>query len=334
MRFIELTEEKKGEAQAFVQANAAFLQDWDWGDFQKSRGKHVVRYALVEEPVGNGNKEEIVFFGQGIKERIGSRSYIFFPYGPAAKQSGDYNKKLRYFAQELKKADKDIVFLRIEPQGWLQLPYRDIVPSVNLNPHKTLILNIRRGDDEILAGMHHKTRYNIKVAQRHGVEIKVLDKLPGKDNIFLQTVNRAGIRGFPDDYYEHMVRYFATGKNIGARMYCAMHEGDLLAANIMLWWNKTAVYLFGGSTENKRNMMAPYLLHWQAMQDARAAGMEKYDFWGIETDPEHPWHGFSRFKLGFGGEISEYCGTHDFIYKRAWYNVYTILRKVNRAIKK
>lgn len=332
MRFIELSEEKKGEAQAFVQENAAFLQDWDWGDFQKSRGKRVVRYGIVEE--SNGAKEELVFFGQGIKEKAGSRSYVFFPYGPAGKSGADYNKHLHYFADELKKTGDGLVFLRIEPQAGLKLPDPHIVPSVNLNPHKTLILNIQRSDDELLSGMHPKTRYNIKVAQKHGVETQILDKLPGRDDIFSQTYRRAGIRGFPPDYYDELVKYFEKGKNIKARMYCAMHEGELLAANIMLWWNKTAVYLFGGSSGQKRNMMAPYLLHWQAIQDARAAGLEKYDFWGIETDPDHPWHGFSKFKMGFGGEIIEYAGTHDFIYQRAWYNVYTILRKVNRAIKK
>ncbi len=333
MYFTEVNEDKKNAIMPFVRANGSFLQDWDWGDFQKTRGKRIVRYALAEN--GPAASEKIIFYGQGIIEKTGSRLYIYFPYGPIAAPEIDYAECLRIFAAELKNKYKNLIFLRIEPKNALKVPDPQIAASNNLNPHQTLLLDISQGDEKLLAGMHPKTRYNIKVAQKHGVEVKVLQELPRGDNIFLQTARRAGIRGFPDDYYKQIVGYFSTDKNIKASLYAAFHGQDMLAANIILWWNKTAVYLFGGSASGeKRNMMAPYLLQWQAIKDARAAGMEKYDFWGVETDPKHPWHGFSRFKLGFGGDVIQYQGTHDFIYQRAWYNVYTILRKVNRAIKK
>jgi len=130
-----------------------------------------------------------------------------------------------------------------------------------------------------------------------------------------------------------MLKFFASGKSIEAKLYSAWHEGDLLATNLMLYWSGIAVYLFGGSVEHKRNTMPAYLLHWQAIEDAKAKGLRTYDFWGVETDPAHPWHGFSKFKLGFGGEIKKYEGTWDFVLQPAWYNIYKILRAINRKIR-
>lgn len=79
--------------------------------------------------------------------------------------------------------------------------------------------------------------------------------------------------------------------------------------------------------------MAPFLMHWQAMQDAKAAGFAQYDFWGIETSSgETP--GFVRFKLGFGGNQKQFPGAYDIVCDRLWYKIYSYARKINRLIKK
>src|SRR5213080_1243050 len=80
-------------------------------------------------------------------------------------------------------------------------------------------------------------------------------------------------------------------------------------------FGKTAYYLFGGSTERKRELMPNYLLHWQAMLDFRALGCDTYDWWGIpeEPAPDHPWFGLYRFKTGFGGETVRYIGLYQHV---------------------
>ncbi len=138
-----------------------------------------------------------------------------------------------------------------------------------------------------------------------------------------------------------MFNFFTAKQNaqsqenaIKIKVWSAWHEKDLLATNLFIYYGCTATYLFGGSSNIKREFRAPALLHFLAIQDAKTANQKKYDFWGIEEDPKHSWVGISRFKMGFGGEVKKYFGTWDKIFMPAWYNVYIALRLLNRRIRK
>jgi lipid II:glycine glycyltransferase (peptidoglycan interpeptide bridge formation enzyme) len=114
-------------------------------------------------------------------------------------------------------------------------------------------------------------------------------------------------------------------------VYKALYGQKLLACGVMIDFGKTRTYLFGGTSAEDKNLMAPYALHFQAMQDAKNSGLEYYDFWGIETaSGEVP--GFVRFKMGFGGEPVAYPPAQDLIMNRLWYNAYKVLRKINKKI--
>ena len=101
----------------------------------------------------------------------------------------------------------------------------------------------------------------------------------------------------------------------------------------MVDFGSTRTFLFGGSSDENKQVMAPYLMHWQAMCDAQKLGLKFYDFWGIETSSgEVP--GFVRFKLGFGGQQVSYMGAYDVVFDRLMYQVYKGLRPINKFIKK
>jgi len=87
-------------------------------------------------------------------------------------------------------------------------------------------------------------------------------------------------------------------------------------------------YAHGGSAAQDKNVMAPYLLHWKLIEDAKEKGLKWYDFWGIapNDDPNHPWAGITRFKKGFGGEGVHYAGTYDALIKTIWYNAYQLAK--------
>ena len=90
---------------------------------------------------------------------------------------------------------------------------------------------------------------------------------------------------------------------IKLHIYKSIYQNKLLASAIFIDFGKTRTFLFGGSSAQDKNVMAPYLLHWQAILDAKNAGMKFYDFWGTETAKgEVP--GFVRFKLGFAPQLS------------------------------
>ncbi len=330
MKLLELKAEEDQTYQSLVQINGSFLQDFEWGTFQESLGKTVLRFGIYEE-------ERLLLGVQGYLQGVLGKEYFFIPYGPtiSLESLSHFQEYFKFFCTELKKRHPHLIFVRFEPLA-KDLNLRFAKKSIDLDPHQTLILDLKQTEEQLLSSMHPKTRYNIKLAKKHGVEIEVLNELSDQaEELLLQTSKRAGIRGFDRGYYKKLVRYFRDDKDISAKVYMAKHQGDLLAANIVLTYKKQnlGTYLFGGSSDIKRNHMAPYLLHWQTILNLKEQGLEKYDFWGIEINPEHSWFGFSKFKLGFGGEIVKYAGTWDYVLNSAWYNIYIILRKLNRIIK-
>jgi lipid II:glycine glycyltransferase (peptidoglycan interpeptide bridge formation enzyme) len=331
MKLIQLQEEHREAYQRLVDTNGNFLQNWSWGDFQKSLNRDVRRYAVEE----NG---EFVFVAQGIWTKQRNKAYLFLPYGPVT-EATRFNQTFEFFANELKKNHPELLFIRFEYTNDFDHSKSQYKKSVDLNPHSTLILDITKTEEELLKAMHHKTRYNIKVAKKHGVEVKVQNELGAAGDLFLDTAKRQGIKAFEENYYAKMLEFFAQEKDgVKAKLYTAWHEGDILAANLMMYsrkgsLNNLMIYLFGGSADVKRNMMGPYAMHWQAIQDAKAEGYTTYDFWGYESDPNHPWHGFSKFKAGFSGKESSMPGTYDYVYSTAWYNAYKIARAINRKLR-
>jgi lipid II:glycine glycyltransferase (peptidoglycan interpeptide bridge formation enzyme) len=347
MRLAELTESEYSTI-GITQAQDNFLQSPAWGLFQKSLGKDI-RYFVAYD-----DASAILLSALVIVNKVGGKNYGFAPFGPVfAVEESRQQEVFNFFAKELRNFIPQMIFLRFEPaedffsgegvsgEGAVEFGKKsqpsNIVKSADLNPHQTLLLDLRQDEQSLLAAMKPKTRYNIKVAQKEGVEIRVLHEVPipasGEQDPFSASAQRAGVSTYSREYFSRLLKFFSEipgRQKITARCYAAYHQGDLLAANIMMEYGSRSTYLFGGALDKKRNAMPSYLLHWQAILDAKSRGCTAYNFWGVETDERHPWYGFSKFKLGFGGTIEKRPGTYDFVYKSAWYNIYRILRKINR----
>jgi lipid II:glycine glycyltransferase (peptidoglycan interpeptide bridge formation enzyme) len=100
-----------------------------------------------------------------------------------------------------------------------------------------------------------------------------------------------------------------------ARLFLARHDGDLLAGIIVFGFGRTAEYMYGASSNEKRNLMAPYLVQWEGMRWAKERGAAVYDLWGIPDrleESEDLW-GVYRHKRGYGGEIVRYIGAFDLV---------------------
>jgi lipid II:glycine glycyltransferase (peptidoglycan interpeptide bridge formation enzyme) len=244
--------------------------------------------------------------------------------------------------QELKKYFVTSTFVRIEPMvNNLSVVTCNLSPTKNIQPARTLVVDLEgKGDDQLLAGMHQKTRYNIRLAQKHGVVVRgsgecVVGSPEWESGISLivETASRQGYKGHPGAYYENMLRFFEShGMELRASLVIAEHGGEELASGVYIDCYGTRTYLFGGSSEKNKNLMAPYALHWQAMVSARDAGLKVYDFWGLESSSGHT-AGFARFKLGFGGREVVYPGAFDIEQKKPCYLLYKLLRKINKYLK-
>jgi lipid II:glycine glycyltransferase (peptidoglycan interpeptide bridge formation enzyme) len=115
-------------------------------------------------------------------------------------------------------------------------------------------------------------------------------------------------------------------------MYCKMadHEGEFLAAMFLVISNKRATYLYGASSDRKRNLMATYAIQWEAIRMAGGAGCEEYDMFGVAPNGyrSHPMHGLYRFKSGFGGKMFHRMGCWDYPLNKSEYDLF-LAQEVN-----
>jgi lipid II:glycine glycyltransferase (peptidoglycan interpeptide bridge formation enzyme) len=204
-----------------------------------------------------------------------------------------------------------------------------------------VLIGLGASGEDILRGMKPKWRYNIGLAAKKGVTTERRDEqgLDAFYALYRETAKRDGIAIHGPEYYKTLFACSREKAGQELRLYLAFHEGAPLAGIIILLRGSSAVYLYGASSNEKRNFMAPYALQWQAIQDARAAGCTEYDLYGIppREDPAHPMAGLYRFKTGFGGRIIHRSGSWDYTYRPVRKNLFTLaerLRKFLWSIKK
>jgi lipid II:glycine glycyltransferase (peptidoglycan interpeptide bridge formation enzyme) len=224
---------------------------------------------------------------------------------------------------------KDDMFLRVDANH--EYSYSNSRRVKDVQPSTTLITNLKHDEAELFEGMHKKTRYNIRLAEKKGVEIQIgVDALKVFVELVKETSERHGIASHGEAHYQAIMKHLdGSGDKPRAFIALAIHDDDVLAAAMCIDWNGTRTYLHGASSDVKKNLMAPHLLHWKLMDNAKTSSITSYDWWGIapEENSSHPLMGVTRFKKGFGGEIVSSPNTFDIIQKSMWYKVYSLIRK-------
>ncbi len=319
-----------------------FLQSWDWGQWQENCGKKVFRYFFIDEKNASvtGSNEKIVGSAQATLVNTAMGNYFYCAYGPLWNENlsnVEINTLLQLLRNELQKA-ADVFFVRIEPTLQKDLLTVGAVKAESVQPPQTLIKSIVEEEDELLASFHHKTRYNIRVAQKHNVTItSTAEPTVDAIDLIMQTSQRQNYRNHSRAYIKSLWDYFfeqASEPNNNLKMtgYIARQDDTPLASGLMIDFGKTRMYLFGGSNYEHRNLMGPYLMHWQAMLDAKSEGFTMYDFGAAENASGHS-GGYARFKMGFNPEVINFSGTHDLVIKPGKYKLYRMARTLNRLVK-
>ena len=193
----------------------------------------------------------------------------------------------------------------------------------DIQPPDTVLLDLQQPLDVLLTNCKPKWRYNIRLAEKKGVAVRCFSgsqaesALPIFYQLYRETAARDGIAIHTEAYYRSLCQLAAdtafSAEGILISIYVAYFEEKPLAAIITLFSSSGAVYLYGASSNERRNLMPAYLLQWQAIQDAQKYGCPSYDFYGIPPtdDPNHPMYGLYRFKTGFGGALIHRVGTLD-----------------------
>ena len=227
------------------------------------------------------------------------------------------------------------IFLKLEPDLWdsESIAYYSafIMSTHNIQPPRTIVVDIRGTEDEILARMKQKTRYNIRLAEKKGITVRAWNDVDSFHKMMLVTGGRDGFGIHSLEYYKRAYELLQS-KGLG-EILIAEYEGKPLAALFVACNGNRAYYLYGASTDEELNRMPTYLLQWEAMKWAKARSCEEYDLWGVpdedeatleanfETRHDGLW-GVYRFKRGFGGELKRAAQAMDRVYNPILYWAY------------
>lgn len=220
------------------------------------------------------------------------------------------------------------LFWRLEPASQpdgLDFKKLGLQRGPDIQPSQSRVLDISQAEDEILNQMHPKTRYNIRLAAKRGVVVEEAGEAGLAD--FWRLMKTTGQR---DNFHLHDQRYYqAIVQSPVCHLLLAKYQGQVIAAGIFAYWSQTAVYLHGASDNQQRELMAPYLIQWQAIRSSRQKGCQRYDLFGIS---QSKWPGVTRFKQGFGGFIVDYPGTFDWPVMPFSYKIYSRIRYWRRVL--
>ena len=184
-----------------------------------------------------------------------------------------------------------------------------------IQPRYVFRLNVEgKTEEELLANFHQKWRYNIRLAERKGVTVRVCGKemVPAFSDLMLTTGVRDGFVTRKPEYFAAML------DNLGehARLYMAFDPNDTpIAGTLAIHYGDKVWYLYGASSNEHRNLMPNYLLQWRMIQWAIETNCRIYDFRGVSGDvsEDNPLYGLFRFKQGFGGDFTEFVGEMDLV---------------------
>lgn len=310
MKIINIDNKKQWEKEISSFKEFSFLQSWTWGEFETQLGNNPIRLKV------SVNEKDVALIQYYIvKSKL--FSFLYCPRGPLS----DSQKALNLLLQELKKiAFKEKVdYILIEPdknldsfllQSFEKIGFKKHASSTQ--PMHTLILSLTPDIEALYSSVRKTTRALIKSATTNNIKISSFNTPSRFDDfakLLLETSQRQKIISHTTNYLKRQFSLFAEDKN--ARLYLAENENGVLAGAIILLYGKTAVYFHAASSLLGRKLGASQLLVWTAINDAKAAKMESFDFWGVapNDDPKHPWAGITIFKKGFGGETVMYPGS-------------------------
>jgi peptidoglycan pentaglycine glycine transferase (the first glycine) len=308
--------------------SAHVLQSYEWGEFKGRHGWRPLR--LLFRSAGQAVAAASVLLRQLPRLPWG---VMYVPKGPALRYEdldllGQVLRRLEDLARERRaifvKTDPDVTVDRqdvrefLERRGWR-------ASAEQIQFRNTMLIDLRPPEEALLEAMKGKWRYNVRLAGRRGVEVVEggMEELSLFYDMYTTTSARDEFIIRPFSYYADAWGTFIE-RGL-AQLLLARYEGQVLAGLILFHFGAKAWYMYGASTNKRRNLMPNHLLQWEAMKWAKAHGYSFYDMWGAPDvmDESDPLWGVYRFKEGFGGEFTSYLGAYDFAASRTLYWLYS-----------
>ncbi len=350
------------------------MQTWEWGEVRKNEGKKVVRF------VEYGEKNEVRAVYLMTIHPLPYTGYFIGYIPKSTPPSKEFLTYLRSYAQQNK-----IIFIKLEPNTTQELGFRvspmqsghasfEFVKSIHplFTPWNQL-LDISLSEDELLKNMHPKTRYNIRLAEKKGVQVHEMTGDTGYqvfEKLYFETCARQKYHGHTRAYHRNIwitLGFPSLGKvsaesadgrganttqplppygfplplgGIGlptllSRLLVAFYKDIPLAAYQLWHFKDTLYYVYGGSSDEYKNVMAPNLLMWETIRLAKQLGCKTIDMWGSlppTYDTKDSWAGFTKFKEGYGTTFVQYVGSYDLVVNPPLYKLYSLAQAVRQRL--
>ncbi|MBP6993709.1 peptidoglycan bridge formation glycyltransferase FemA/FemB family protein [Candidatus Woesebacteria bacterium] len=325
------------------------MQSFEWGNVRKNEGKTVVRF-------GEYDKSGTICAVYAMTIHPIPFTGCFIGYIP---KSTLPSKELIAYLKSYARSNR-LVFVKFEPNslhgstqnGWMTGLVKSAHPL--FTPWNQL-LDIAQPEDELLKKMHSKTRYNVRLAEKKGVRVQLMNNDEGYaifEKLYFETCARQKYHGHTRTYHRNiwttlndsLVKSFRSSefesaddvvnpRVLRSHILVAFYQDIPLAAYQLWQFNDVLYYVYGGSSEEHKNVMAPNLLMWETIKLAKRLGCHTLDMWGSlapNFDPKDPWAGFTKFKQGYGTTFVQYAGSFDLVGNRLLYRLYSYAQAIRQ----
>ncbi len=328
MDFIDISEDLKEE---YNQSVSHPLQSYEWGEFRKKTGITVIRRGVIDEKkIKNGYTVTI--------HRIPK---LPFTIGYLPKGMIPDSILLEDIKAAVKKSN--CVYVQLEPDSiqkdiHLKNSNFQILPSFHpLFTKYSFVLDLTKSEEELLKNMHPKTRYNIKVAQKHDVKIVEDNSEKGFETflkLYEETTTRQRFYAHTPKYHKNLWELLKDSKDSkNSLSYHLLHAKvgkETLTSWVLFSFQNKLYYPYGASSREHRDKMANNLIMWEAIKLGKKLGCTSFDMWGAlgeNPDTKDPWYGFHKFKQGYGAVLTEFTGSYDFVLNSQMYQVVKLADK-------
>lgn len=311
------------------------LQTWAWGELKSAFGWSAVRTAVERDG-------SLVAGAQTLYRRMGPFNVGYVPKGPVLLEDDPHVADMLCEALRKQARRRGCAWLTFEPEWYDEeigrrawLTSRGLEPSdLSVQPRRTIVVDLTPSEEDLLAAMKPKWRYNVRLSMRRGVEVSQV----GTESLetFYALMRITGER---DAFGIHTKSYYRTALELflpqgRAALFLATYEGKPLATLMPFAFNGQAWYMYGASSSEHRELMPNHQLQWRAMLWAKSLGCSAYDLWGIpdldenESADQANLSGVGRFKSGFGGRVVRYVGAYVDVLNRPLYRLAMLARRL------
>ncbi|GAB4283766.1 MAG: hypothetical protein Kow0081_0490 [Candidatus Dojkabacteria bacterium] len=313
-----------------------FIQSNEWIKFQQSLGKNVFPIALFED-------NKIVGFGAGVEILAKRGKYLYFRHGPFLNwENSGHVDNFFSFIKKLAR-ERGLWLVRVSPLLFDNELNKTILrsfpkfPMSDVEGMDTWVMDIQDDEDKLFKYIKKKVRYEIRRAEKKGVEIEVTNNVANISDFYKILINTVERKKW-NSYSEEFIRkeFLAFAEQGKANIVLAKYEGKYIAGGIFINDNIQTYYHYGASLTEFQKVPAMYLVIWAAIKLAKSNNSKFFNFWGIcpeNASPKHPWYGLSRFKMKFPGEAVRWASARDIpISFKYWLtNLYERIDKIRKG---